>query len=67
MIRDQFLSRYIGKLKSQMDELAHGAMNMPLKDLFEHGVIVGHYRGLQEALQLLEAEIEDDAEKDKEK
>ncbi len=65
IVKDQFLTQYIGKLKSQMDELAHGAMNTPCKDQFEHGVFVGHYRGLQEALAFLEAEIEVDAEKER--
>lgn len=67
MLRDSFLAKYIGTLKAAMNDTAHGGCKLPKADPFEHGIQAGRYQGLQEALTLLEAEIEDEAEKDKEK
>ena len=63
--KDQLLNRYIGQLKDAMEELAHGAMNTPCRDQFDHGVFVGQYRGLQEAHKLLEAILEEDDENER--
>ena len=60
----RFIEQYIGQLKDKLDELAHGSMNAPLRDPYDHGVVVGHYRGLQEALQLLEAQFEEEDKKE---
>lgn len=64
-VRDPFLAQFIGVLKDKLNDLAHGAMDVPCKDPFEHGVFVGTYRGVQEALQLLENTIEEEDEKER--
>lgn len=64
-VRDSFLAQYIGVLKDRMNELAHGSMDVPCKEPFEHGVFVGHYRGIQEALQLLESTIEEEDQQER--
>ena len=62
---DAFLGNYVRDLKAKIDELAHGAMERPAKDPFEHGVFVGTYRGLQEALMLLDAILEEQDQKER--
>ena len=53
------------ELQKALSEVAHASCAMPKADPFEHGVQVGVYRGLQAAIQRLEALIEDAAEKER--
>lgn len=56
---DRLLSDYIGRLRADMDEQAHGSCRFPKADPFEHGVQVGKYQGMEGALKLLTSLIEE--------
>lgn len=60
----RFIEKYISDLKEKIDETAHGSMEHPAKDPFDHGVFVGVYRGLTEALSMLEAQFEEEDKKE---
>lgn len=55
-------AKAMAKLNDERDEQAHGAMNYPKSDPFEHGVQVGLYRGLQKAQELLQQMLEEEKE-----
>lgn len=50
---DKLVGRFISELKLKQEQQAHTAMQFPKSDVFEHGVQVGVYRGLDFALDLL--------------
>lgn len=58
---DVLLGRVIGKIKEAMNDHAHDAMQMTVHDLAKYGEIVGAYRGLDEALKLIDEVLRESA------
>lgn len=51
------------KLRAAQQEQADGAMKFPRKKRFDHGVEVGVYQGLLQAIEIVEATLKDDEDK----
>lgn len=62
---DKLLMIFIDKANTRLAEMAKGAMEYPKSDPFEHGIQVGYFRGVQEALNILENIMNDDYEQRK--
>lgn len=62
---DQVVQRFIKEVKEASGEIAEGAMMRPKAETFEHGVTCGKYQGLQFALEILDAILRDNIEKEK--
>ena len=56
------LGTFIHQLKQRQEEIAVSNMKRPMSDPLLHGVQVGKWQGLQEALEMLESIILDNAE-----
>jgi len=52
----------LAKLRAAQQEHAMGAMQYPRKKRFDHGVEVGVFQGLQQAIEIVEAALKDDDE-----
>ena len=59
MIQERVVTKWVAEVKSELDRMAHDGMNYAKGDPFEHGVSVGHYQGLNRAIQILEEVIKD--------
>lgn len=64
-MNNKFIAQFIGAAKNRMAEIAEAAMLFPKSDLFGYGEQVGRYQGLQAALEILDAILRDDEEKEK--
>lgn len=56
------ISALIGQIKTRQAEIAVSNMKRPSADPMTHGVEAGKWQGLQEALDMLESIILDNAE-----
>lgn len=61
---DPTLGKFIGEVKKTLAETAEDSMMFPKGDSFEHGVQVGKYQGLRNALEILESVMRDQQEQD---
>lgn len=52
----------LAKLRAAQQDHAMGAIQFPRKKKFDHGVEVGVYQGLQQAIEIVEAALKDDDE-----
>ena len=59
MIRDKFLSNYIGSLKQAIEDAKEDLAEAVYTDLYSVGKMQGLIIGLSRALQILEATIEE--------
>lgn len=59
MIRDKFLSNYIGSLKQAIEDAKEDHAEAVYTDLYSVGKMQGLIIGLSRALQILEATIEE--------
>ncbi len=59
MTYDQFISNYIGKLKTDVAQLKEDLSTAALADLYELGKIQGKIAGLNQALYTLEGLAEE--------
>ena len=59
MIFDTFLNAYISNLKLAIEDAKNDHAKAVYKDLYEVGRVQGLISGLQQALRVLEASIED--------
>lgn len=57
--------KYMAKVQEEMRILSEDAMIYPKSDPFEHGVMVGRYQGMREALQLMIVALKDQDGEDK--
>lgn len=57
--------KYMSKVQEEMKALSEDAMLYPKPDAFEHGVMVGRYQGMREALQLMIVALKDLDDEDK--
>ncbi len=57
---DRTVSAIIGAIQMRVRENLDGLGNFPKAEPFEHGVQVGTYRGLQEALSVIEKVLMDE-------
>lgn len=62
---DQVIQRFIKEVKEASVEIAVGAMLRPPPGQLETGVMCGKYQGLQFALEILDAILRDNVEKEK--
>lgn len=62
---DQVVQRFIKEVKEASGEIAEGAMLRPAPGPLEMGVVCGKYQGLQFALEILDAILRDNVEKEK--
>jgi hypothetical protein len=51
---DVLIPRIIARIKESMNEHAHGAMKLRVRDVGHYGEVVGAYRGLEDALAIIE-------------
>lgn len=58
------LNKIIAELRETQQEYANGAMQFPKPDPFEHGVQVGVWRGVQLALDTIDAVLSEQAAQD---
>lgn len=56
------INSLVSQIKARQAELAMSNMKRPLHDQMLHGVEAGKWQGLQEALEMLESIILDNAE-----
>jgi hypothetical protein len=61
----QIIQALLSAIKGQQAEIAESAMMTPRAEPFAHGMQVGVYQGLQQALETLNAILRDDYEKEK--
>ena len=54
MIHDRVTAECIHRLSKKLDDMAHSALNLPLRDSFEYAMLAGRYQGMQEAIAELE-------------
>lgn len=64
-MKTELIGVYIGELKREQAEIAESAMLRPKRELFELGEVAGRYQGLSKALEILEAVLSDEREKEK--
>ena len=57
---DKTIQQIIGALKSVSSETLHSLGDFPKPDPFEHGIAVGMYRGLNQALEVVEQVLNDE-------
>jgi len=62
---DKLTMQFISEVKQALTFHAEDAMNLPKAEPFEHGLVVGEYRGMQRALNLLENLMRDTNEKER--
>ena len=62
---DRDIVRFIGEVKKAKEEQAHSAMAFPKAEPFDHGVQVGVYQGLGQALEIKDAILRDIEEKER--
>lgn len=59
------IEQFIGEIKTRMVDHAQSTMEFPKSEPYDHGVQVGVYRGLQAALDVLDAILRDVENKEK--
>ena len=59
------IERIISALKAEQTKFAHGALQAPAgRDSFEYGRVCGIHSGLQQALNVIDALLKDQNEKE---
>ena len=61
----QIIQALVGAIKDQQVDIAESAMMTPRAEPFAHGMQVGTYQGLQQALETLNSILRDDYDKEK--
>lgn len=61
---DPIIGRFIGEVKKTLAETAEDSMMYPKGEAFEHGVQVGVYRGMVNALAILDGLLADADDKE---
>jgi hypothetical protein len=61
-MQDKVLSAILNVLKQNIEDQAHNSMMYPKLDNFERGVQCGVYKGLQQALMLIDNVLTQDDE-----
>jgi hypothetical protein len=61
-MNDRIIGDILRNIKGKLDEQAHGSMEFPKAEPFEHGVQVGIYSGLLDALSIIDAVLSKDEE-----
>lgn len=59
---DNTIGVFIARLEEDIDSSLHALGERPKKDPFEHGLAVGQFQGLTQALELLKAVLSDEEE-----
>lgn len=62
---DQVLQKFIQEARAASTEIAIGAVTFPKGDLFQYGVEVGKFQGLNLALEILDTILRGDVDKEK--
>jgi hypothetical protein len=61
---EKHLADIIAKIKVDMDNHAHDAMQMSVADLGKYGEIVGAYRGMQHCLDIIDIVLKTESDLD---
>jgi len=63
-VSDQIIAAIIGALKEEQQVQLEALGKFPKSDPFEHGLSVGCYRGMADALNIVTAILRDEAEEE---